>query len=190
MEFLGPSLAFWTIVLTVRGISAYVSRFDELRWTHEMRKELLELYLNRMPADMIAHHFGCSPAEIIRQVAYLVLRERGLSEDLTAPNFGKRWTWADDQILRNEFQLRRPVKTIARTLGRDRLGVAFRILGLFDPPIPKRVIRAYQIDGQSGLHAESVRENQQAEALCSQCRDVVQFCKCQFEERETPELGR
>ena len=77
MEFLIPPLGFWLIVWVVMASSSVVSSQNEVAWNHATRKELLELYLDRMPADMIAHYFGCTPAEIIRQLAYLVLGEGG-----------------------------------------------------------------------------------------------------------------
>ena len=187
MEFLIPPLGFWLIVWVVMASSSVVSSQNEVAWNHATRKELLELYRDRMPADMIAHYFGCTPAEIIRQLAYLVLGERRVSEDRKAPNYQKRWSWRDDQILRTEFQLRTPVKQIAEKLGRDRLGVAFRILGLFDPPIPKRLITAYGLDNRRAELRIAKHSGNDPVRICSQCHDVIAYCKCQLEELEARE---
>lgn len=157
-------------------------------WTRAMSKELLELYLNRMPGPMIANYFGCSEREVIRQVARLILGVKRAASDKNAPRFGEKWSWRDDQILFREYQLGASPLKIASTLGRDELGVVFRILTLIPPRIPRSIVNKYGLNHRlqepkgpfHELRTESVK-------VCSHCQDVIEYCKCQIPELQRPE---
>lgn len=152
-----------------------------IMWTKSMKKELLELYLDRMPGPMMAHYFGCSERELVQQIACLVLGKKKITTDRRAPRYGEEWTWRDDQVLRREFQLGKPIDQIAATLGRDELGVAFRILAFFEPQIPSAIVEKYGLD--KGLRVAPASSPLQGDdphfvRVCSECHDVVPFCKC------------
>ena len=153
----------------------------KIMWTKSMNKELLELYLDRMPGPMMAHYFGCSERDLVRQIACLVLDKKKIRSDRSAPRYGEEWTWRDDQVLRREFQLGKPINQIAEALGRDELGVAFRILAFFEPQIPAAIVEKYGLDNaaavipsQSPLQGDDPRFVR----VCSECHDVIPFCKC------------
>ena len=153
----------------------------KIMWTKSMNKELLELYLDRMPGPMMAHYFGCSERDMVRQIACLVLGKKKIKSDRSAPRYGEEWSWRDDQVLRREFQLAKPIDQIAATLGRDELGVAFRILAFFEPQLPPAVVEKYGLDDAPGvLPSSSPLQGDEPRfvRVCSECHDVVPFCKC------------
>ena len=181
MEHSGP-LLIGILVGLLRGFGKELPMAKKkIMWTKSMNKELLELYLDRMPGGMMAHYFDCSQREVVRQIACLVLGEKKIRSDNSAPRYGEEWTWRDDQVLRREFQLGKPIDQIAATLGRDELGVAFRILAFFEPQIPAAIVQRYGLDEDSGeipslgaLQGDDPRFVR----VCSECHDVVPFCKC------------
>ena len=151
------------------------------KWTKSMNKELLELYLDRMPGPMMAHYFGCSERDMVRQIACLVLGKKKIKSDRSAPRYGVEWSWRDDQVLRREFQLAKRIDQIAATLGRDELGVAFRILAFFEPQLPSTVVEKYGLDDAPGMLPSSCPQQGDEPRyvrVCSECHDVVPFCKC------------
>jgi len=153
----------------------------KIMWTKSMNKELLELYLDRMPGPMMAHYFGCSERDMVRQIACLVLGKKKIKSDKSAPRYREEWTWRDDQVLRREFQLGKPIDQIAATLGRDELGVAFRILAFFEPQIPAAVVAQYGLDEAASvvpLSSPLQGDDPRFVRVCSECRDVIPFCKC------------
>ena len=151
------------------------------KWTKSMNKELLELYLHRMPGAMMANYFDCSQRDLVRQIACLVLGKKKIKSDKRAPRYGEEWTWRDDQVLRREFQLGKSIDQIAETLGRDELGVAFRILAFFEPQIPAAIVQKYGLDENPDVLPSSSPlqgDDPRFVKVCSECRDVVPFCKC------------
>ena len=181
MEHSGP-LLIGILVGLLRGFGKELPMAKKrIMWTKSMNKELLELYLDRMPGPMMAHYFGCSERDMVRQIACLVLGKKKIKSDRSAPRYGEEWSWRDDQVLRREFQLARPIDQIAATLGRDELGVAFRILAFFEPQLPPAVVEKYGLDDAPGvLPSSSPLQGDEPRfvRVCSECHDVVPFCKC------------
>jgi hypothetical protein len=111
-----------------------------------------------------------------------VFGKKTIKSDKSAPRYGAEWTWRDDQVLRHEFQLGKPIDHIATTLGRDELGVAFRILAFFEPQIPSAVVEKYGLDeSPSVVEAASLSQGDDFGfvKVCSECHDVIAYCKCQ-----------
>jgi hypothetical protein len=151
---------------------------DGKEWSEEDRKALLELYVSRMPFKTVAQLFDCSTDDVVKELARVLLRASNLKRDENSPNYGKNWTWIEDQLLKRDFQLRRPIKEIARGLGRDSLGIAYRVLETLSPQIPPKWVRELISDSHSG------HDSRQDDALgpeaktCSECLDVTIYCKC------------
>jgi hypothetical protein len=154
---------------------------DGKEWSEEDRKALLELYVSRMPFKTVAQLFGCSTDDVVKELARILLRASNLKRDENSPNFGKHWSWIEDQLLKRDFQLRRPIKEIARKLGRDSLGIAYRVLETLSPQIPpkwaKELSSGPYLAGNS-RHHDAVGS---AATVCSECLDVTAYCKCLIE---------
>jgi len=183
IEYSGP-LVIGVLVGLLRGFGKELPMAKKkILWTKSMNKELLEFYLDRMPGPMMAHYFGCSERDMVRQIACLVFGKKKIKSDRSAPRYGEEWTWRDDQVLRREFQLGKPIDHIAATLGRDELGVAFRILAFFEPQIPAAVVEKYGLDeSPSVVEAASLSQGDDSGfvKVCSECHDVIAYCKCQI----------
>jgi hypothetical protein len=191
MEFLtfsGPIIIGFLLGYHAFGKKSTRAPSPRFIWTRAMSKELLELYLNRMPGPMIANYFGCSEREVIRQVARLILGVKRAASDKNAPRFGKKWSWRDDQVLFREYQLGASPLEIASTLGRDELGVVFRILSLIPPQIPRSIVKKYGLKIRFEKSAGQFREPMtEFVNVCSHCQDVIEYCKCQIPELQRPE---
>lgn len=154
---------------------------DGREWSEVERKALIEFYVSRMPLKTVAQLFDCSTDDVVRELARLLLRANSLRRDENSPNYGKHWSWIEDQLLTRDFQLRRPIKEIARRLGRDSMGIAYRVLETLSPQIPPKWAKELS----SGPHSEGSSRHDDAvgsaATICSECLDVTAYCKCLIE---------
>lgn len=58
-----------------------------------------------------------------------------------APNFGKGWTSIDTSKFNDLYAQGQPIPKIADNLGRDQLGVCFRVFNHDHPSIPLQFVR-------------------------------------------------
>lgn len=159
-------------------------------WSESETKELLDSYLSHMPNDMLSKYFRRSQRDIVRALASLVLGETYVSTNSRAESFGKAWSWRDDQILVREYQIGKSVAQIAAVLGRDNLGVAFRILGTLTPKIPQHIVHKYGLTSERRGLSPLQGDELQPVRLCSQCFGTWKDCDCEKEQQlEQKRLG-
>lgn len=150
---------------------------DDKEWSEAERKTLLEYYVDGMSGVLIAKLFDSSVIAVAEELARLVLGVDELKSNPQAPSYGRTWDWHDEQLLKREYQLRRPLSRIARALGRDELGVAFKILDM-RPPLPMKIIEKYDLQAISNTLGPLEGDKAQFVRVCSQCDDVTLYCKC------------
>ena len=148
-------------------------------WSEPERRDLLEFYIDGAAPFLMAQLFGCKVADVVKELGSLVLGASDIERDENAPNYGRPWDWHDDHLLQREYQLRRPLARIAKLLGRDPLGVAFRMLDM-RPPIPQGTIKKYGLDKISKSIGPLEGDEPQFVKLCAECLDVPLYCKCQI----------
>ena len=146
-------------------------------WSHSEIREMILLYLDGVDLELLAHHFECSQKEALCVLSEAFFGIRKPLSDPSAPNYRKRWDWAENRRLQRLHALRTSPSEIARVMGRDELGVVYRILGSQLAVLPESVVRKYMLD-ESEIDPplrESVKK-------CKHCLDVVIYCQCQLGE--------
>jgi uncharacterized iron-regulated protein len=146
-------------------------------WTKAARKALVELYLDGMDIDLLASHFNKTQHEIVFKLSEILLGVANPKQDSSAKKYRKPWTWAEKSKLWRLYAVRNPIHLIAEKLGRDELGVCFKLLSEQIVILPRRVVEKYDLD-QDDFAVES--ESDYKVPVCSNCLDVVMYCKCKF----------
>lgn len=146
-------------------------------WTEEEYRELLGLYVDGASPTFMAQLFSCKTSDIVKELSALVLNADHVESNPLAPNYGNRWSWGEEDFLQRELQLRTPIAKIARFLGRDDLGVAFKILEK-RPQLPRRTIEKFQLGTLSNAKSPLEGDQPKFVLICSTCDDVVLYCKC------------
>ena len=143
-----------------------------------MEKDLLELYLDGMDLDLLSSHLNVGREEIVRKLSGLFFRLEFPTQDPDAPNYRKKWSWAETSRLWRMYAVGIPVQVIARTLGRDELGICYRLLTENLVVVPATVVEKYKLD-EENFAIDS--DQKTGVKICSTCLDVVPYCKCYCE---------
>lgn len=145
-------------------------------WTKAARKALVELYLDGMDIAWLSKHFEGQPYEIVLQLSELLLEISNPIQDTGAKNYGKTWSWVDNSKLWRMYAVRTPIPQIAAKLGRDELGVCFRLLSEQMVVLPRKIVEEFNLD-EDDFAVEL--DEKPSPSVCSFCFDVVIYCKCQ-----------
>lgn len=105
----------------------------------EPLKEALELYLTGFSLAMLARHFYVAPTQVVRWLALAVFDEDQLEEDSSKDRHQMTWDRYELRFLASQMQLGRTPTEISALMGRDALGIAFKLFTSFPVPIPKHV---------------------------------------------------
>ena len=143
-----------------------------------MEKELLELYLDGMDIEFLTSHFNLRGREIVRKLSELLLGLDQPKQDPSARNYRKPWHWGDNSKLWRMYAVGVPIPTIADKLGRDELGICYRILSEQYVIVPRAIVERYKLD-QDNFAIES--DSRFKVKTCPNCLDVVVYCKCRIE---------
>ena len=142
-----------------------------------MEKELLELYLDGMEIDLLASHMNFTNWEIVRKLSELLFDVRSPQHDPSARNYRQRWNWVDNSKLWRMYAVGIPIPSIAKKLGRDEMGICYRLLTEQLIVVPKATVSKYKLDesdfATENLHGEAAK-------ICPHCLDVIGYCKCYF----------
>ena|GEM_PF-2145372 len=106
-------------------------------WNRDSRRELVDLYLRQMGLPFLAQHFEVSQRDLVRELSKLLLDVTEPYENRFVKNYGAKWNMVDDEKLQVCFRRGYSIAEISRLLGRDALGICFRILSNFDVVVPK-----------------------------------------------------
>ena len=147
-------------------------------WSTLMKKELLDLYLDGMELDLLALHLNVGSHEVVRKLSELLLGIEDPRQNSTAKNYRKPWHWGDDSKLWRMYAVGVPIPTIADKLGRDELGICYRILAEQYAIVPKAIVEKYKLD--EGNFASECDSPYRVKT-CPNCLDVVVYCKCSLE---------
>jgi hypothetical protein len=129
----------------------------EQGWEYMSQKELLELWVGGMDLELLARHLNRKQREVVVKLSELILKAPQPVADSSAPYFGKPWDYFHNSELRRLYALGKKPSEIADALGRDELGVCFRLLSNFELVIPRAVIRRFHLD-EEGTSANLINE--------------------------------
>ena len=101
----------------------------------EERRELHWGYEAGMDIPLLATLLDYSPREVVRELSRQVFSMPTPSENRKAPRSGVKWEAAEEECLIEWFQQGLAPTDIARELGRDELGVCWRILETCRPSV-------------------------------------------------------
>ncbi len=118
---------------------------EPFEWTRKSTRRLLKRYLAGDTIYEMADGLRIEPSVAMGQLANLLLNPKGALVDESAEHFGQTWTEESFETLDRLWKLKVELSEIARTLGRDQLGVAFVIFSRHSPAIPKAVIRDFKL---------------------------------------------
>ena len=147
-------------------------------WSYSSERELLDLYLDGMDLDFLACHFDIDSREIVVKLAELFFEIDHPSQNPSARNYRKPWNWGDNSKLWRMYAVGVPIATIAKKLGRDELGICYRILSEQYVIVPRAIVERYKLD-QDNFAIES--DSRFKVKTCPNCLDVVVYCKCRIE---------
>ena len=148
-------------------------------WDHPTTKELVLLYLDGMEIELLASHFQMTAHEIVDKLSELFFDLPEPVQDTSATNYKKPWQRAETSKLWRLYAVRNSIPDIAEKLGRDELGVCYKLLTEQMVILPRNLADDYGLDEEE-FHVESTADPK-AE-VCSTCLDVVLYCKCYYEE--------
>ena len=104
-------------------------------WSRGERKELAWGYEAGMDIPLLATLLGYSPREVVRELSRQAFSMPTPSENRKASRYGACWELAEVERLVEGFQHGVAPTDIARELGRDELGVCWRILETCRPSL-------------------------------------------------------
>ena len=152
----------------------FVPHFE---WDEDTVRELVLSYLDGMDIDLLASHFNKTQHEIVFKLSEVLLGVSNPKQDTRAKRYRKPWTWAEKSKLWRLYAVRNPIHLIAAKLGRDELGVCFKLLSEQIVILPRHVVEKYDLD-QDDFAVQS--ESDYKVPVCSNCLDVVMYCKCKL----------
>ena len=144
-----------------------------------MEKELLELYLDGMDIDLLSSHMNLTRRQVVRKLSELLFGLEFPAQNPDARNYQKTWSWADNSRLWRMYAVGIPVQIIAHKLGRDELGICYRLLTENLVVVPATVVEKYKLDQENFATDSDPKPDVK---VCSTCLDVVPYCKCYYEE--------
>ena len=118
----------------------------EQSWSYGAQKELLELWVDGMDLELLARHLNRKPLEVVVKLSELILKAQRPVADRSAPYFRKPWDYFQNSELRRLHALGKKPSDIADALGRDELGVCFRLLSNFEHVLPRAVVKRFHLD--------------------------------------------
>lgn len=143
-----------------------------------MEKELLDMYLLGMDIDLLSTHLNLSTRTVVVKLSELLLDSPNPAQNTKAENYRKPWSWADDSRLWRMYAIGASVRSIADSLGRDELGVCYRLIAENLLIVPKTVVKKYKLDDENfATDSDSKAEVK----TCPTCLDVIWYCKCQWQ---------
>ena len=104
-------------------------------WSSEERRELLWGYEAGMDIPLLATLLDFSPREVVRELSRQAFSMPTPSENRKAPRYRANWEPAEVDRLIEGFQQGVTPTGIARQLGRDELGVCWRIIETCRPSL-------------------------------------------------------
>jgi hypothetical protein len=118
----------------------------EQGWDYTSQKELLELWVGGMDLELLARHLNRERREVVVKLSELILKAPQPVVDSSARYFRKPWDYFHNSELRRLYALGKKPSEIADALGRDELGVCFRLLSDFELVIPRAVTKRFNLD--------------------------------------------
>ena len=147
-------------------------------WSEPATKELVELYLDGMELELLSSHFQMTVHEIVAKLSELFFAVPEPMQDTSAANYKKPWHGAETAKLWRLYAVRNPIPKIAEKLGRDELGVCYKLLTEQMVILPRSLAEVYGFD-EDEFHVESKSDDNAK--VCPICLDVVPYCKCYYE---------
>lgn len=115
-------------------------------WTSAGTTELLELYITGFSLSMLSDHFRMNTESIVRRLCAVIFDDHHLHKDPSQPRHQKTWTRQEIDFLVRQVQRSRKPFEISQVMGRDSLGIAYKMLESFPIPIPRTVLEHYRVN--------------------------------------------
>lgn len=115
-------------------------------WTSASTTELLELYMAGFSLSMLSDHFRRNTESIVRRLSAVIFDDHRLERDPSKPRHQKTWAKQEIDFLVRQVQRSRKPSEISRLMGRDSLGIAYKMLESFPIPIPRSVLKHYGVN--------------------------------------------
>ena len=123
------------------------TEIEELNW--QQTADCLRLYCQNKSLWELSDELNLDINAIATSMARAIFALQGDLADSDAVNFMQSWTAKDFDSLARMYRSSKSVDEMAELLGRDRLGVVHKILELYSPPVPKIILLAYGVEGES-----------------------------------------
>lgn len=118
-----------------------VPKVEKVTWGRTDSHLLLEAYSVGRELVALARMFDVTEADVVAELCRWLLNATGELADDTCENFGKYWTFADEQAVFSQFDQGVELRELARSVGRDQLGVAFRLFSAHKPVVRAQLLR-------------------------------------------------
>lgn len=121
---------------------------DSRTWSRGETAELLTLYRDGMEIAELSRRFTVVAPGVVRELSAWLLVTDGELVNEDAVKFGQTWSSEDLDRLRHGYRASASIKDLADLLGRDQLGVAFRLFQLGIPKVSDRLITRLETRAQ------------------------------------------
>ena len=115
-------------------------------WTSAATTELLELYMAGFSLSMLSDHFRMNTESIVRRLSAVIFDDHRLERDPSKSRHQKTWAKQEIDFLVRQVQRSRKPSEISQLMGRDSLGIAYKVLESFPIPIPRGVLEHYGVN--------------------------------------------
>lgn len=124
-------------------VDAPLPTFELLAWD-ETQSALL-MYCQGKDVFDIAEALGKTSNDIVATLGVQIFALDGELIDSSAENWGMSWSSEDATTLATLVRAGKTIDDICEALGRDRLGVLYRIFARLNPVVPLRVMKAFNV---------------------------------------------
>lgn len=118
---------------------------EQKAWSRQESHLLLEAYSSGRSIERLARLCDAEARAVVTELARWLLVTTGELVDSSAPRFMDVWSSHDFETLRSDYRDGRPLAPLAKRLGRDQLGVAFKLFEDHRPVVSAKLMSSFTI---------------------------------------------
>jgi hypothetical protein len=118
--------------------------FELLSW--DETQSALKMYCQGRDVFAIAENLARNSNDVVATLGVHMFGLEGALVDASAENWGKGWDSESKTTMTTLVRAGKSIDEICESLGRDRLGVLYRIFSGLNPVVPSRVMKAFKVD--------------------------------------------
>lgn len=126
--------------LVVRELPTY----ELLSWDYT--QAALKMYCQGRDVFVIADNLGKTSNDVVATLGIHIFGLEGELVDASAEKWGHGWDSESKATMATFVRSGKNIDEICETLGRDRLGVLYRIFAGLNPVVPPRVMKAFKVE--------------------------------------------